>query len=53
MSRLVFHVIEKRAGRVALVFDVLAALGMMLMGATLIIAAIGFRAIGRDFMVRS
>src|SRR5436305_5887442 len=34
-------------------FEVLAALGMILLVATLIIAAIGFRAIGRDFMVRS
>ena len=34
-------------------FEVLAALGMILLVATLIIAAIGFRAIGRDFMARS
>jgi iron(III) transport system permease protein len=34
-------------------FEVLAALGMILLVATLIIAAIGFKAIGRDFMVRS
>jgi iron(III) transport system permease protein len=34
-------------------FEVLSALGMILLVATLIIAAIGFRAIGRDFMVRS
>jgi iron(III) transport system permease protein len=34
-------------------FEVLAALGMILLFATLIIAAIGFKAIGRDFMVRS
>jgi iron(III) transport system permease protein len=34
-------------------FEVLAALGMILLAATLVIAAIGFRAIGRDFMVRS
>ena len=34
-------------------FEVLAALGMILLVATLIIAAIGFRVIGRDFMVRS
>jgi iron(III) transport system permease protein len=34
-------------------FEVLSALGMILLAATLIIAAIGFRAIGRDFMVRS
>src|SRR3954447_5184520 len=34
-------------------FEVLSALGMVLLAATLIIAAIGFRAIGRDFMVRS
>src|SRR5437667_5914427 len=34
-------------------FEVLAALGMILLVTTLIIAAIGFRAIGRDFMVRS
>ena len=31
----------------------LSALGMILLVATLIIAAIGFRVIGRDFMVRS
>jgi iron(III) transport system permease protein len=34
-------------------FEVLSALGMILLVATLVIAAIGFRAIGRDFMVRS
>jgi iron(III) transport system permease protein len=34
-------------------FEVLSALGMILLVATLIIAALGFRAIGRDFMVRS
>lgn len=34
-------------------FEVLSALGMILLVATLIIAAIGFKAIGRDFMVRS
>jgi iron(III) transport system permease protein len=34
-------------------FEVLAALGMILLVVTLVIAAIGFRAIGRDFMVRS
>jgi iron(III) transport system permease protein len=34
-------------------FEVLSALGMILLAATLVIAAIGFRAIGRDFMVRS
>jgi iron(III) transport system permease protein len=34
-------------------FEVLAALGMILLVVTLIIAAIGFKAIGRDFMVRS
>jgi iron(III) transport system permease protein len=34
-------------------FEVLAALGMILLAATLVIAALGFRAIGRDFMVRS
>jgi hypothetical protein len=32
---------------------VIAALGMILLVTTLIIAATGFRAIGRDFMVRS
>ena len=53
MSKLAFHVIEKRGGRIALVFEMPAALGMMLIVATLIIAALGFRAIGRDFMVRS
>src|SRR3954471_17012791 len=34
-------------------FEVLSALGMILLVTTLIIAAIGFKAIGRDFMVRS
>jgi iron(III) transport system permease protein len=34
-------------------FEVLAALGMILLAATLVIAALGFKAIGRDFMVRS
>ena len=34
-------------------FEVLSALGMILLVVTLIIAAVGFRAIGRDFMVRS
>jgi iron(III) transport system permease protein len=34
-------------------FEVLSALGMILLVATLIIAAVGFKAIGRDFMVRS
>src|ERR1041385_5421729 len=34
-------------------FEVLAALGMILLVVTLVIAAIGFKAIGRDFMVRS
>jgi iron(III) transport system permease protein len=34
-------------------FEVLSALGMILLAATLVIAAIGFKAIGRDFMVRS
>jgi iron(III) transport system permease protein len=34
-------------------FEVLAALGMILLAATLVIAAIGFKAIGRDFMVRN
>ena len=34
-------------------FEVLSALGMILLVATLVIAAIGFKAIGRDFMVRS
>jgi iron(III) transport system permease protein len=34
-------------------FEVLAALGMILLVATLVIAAIGFKAIGRDFMVRN
>jgi iron(III) transport system permease protein len=34
-------------------FEVLAALGMILLIVTLIIAAVGFKAIGRDFMVRS
>jgi iron(III) transport system permease protein len=34
-------------------FEVLSALGMILLAATLIIAAIGFKAIGRDFMVRN
>jgi iron(III) transport system permease protein len=34
-------------------FEVLAALGMILLVVTLIIAAIGFKAIGRDFMVRN
>jgi len=34
-------------------FEVLAALGMILLVVTLIIAAIGFKAIGRDFMVRT
>src|ERR1044071_2243098 len=34
-------------------FEVLSALGMILLVATLVIAALGFRAIGRDFMVRS
>jgi iron(III) transport system permease protein len=33
-------------------FEVLAALGMILLVVTLIIAAVGFKAIGRDFMVR-
>ena len=34
-------------------FEVLSALGMILVVATLVIAAIGFKAIGRDFMVRT
>lgn len=34
-------------------FEVLAALGIILLVVTLVIAAIGFKAIGRDFMVRS
>jgi iron(III) transport system permease protein len=34
-------------------FEVLSALGMILLVTTLIIAAVGFKAIGRDFMVRS
>jgi iron(III) transport system permease protein len=34
-------------------FEILAALGMILLFATLVIAAIGFKAIGRDFMVRN
>src|SRR5438874_4594054 len=34
-------------------FEVLSALGMILLVTTLIIAAIGFKAIGRDFMARS
>jgi iron(III) transport system permease protein len=34
-------------------FEVLSALGMILLVVTLVIAAIGFKAIGRDFMVRS
>ena len=34
-------------------FEVLSALGMILLVATLVIAAIGFKAIGRDFMVRT
>jgi iron(III) transport system permease protein len=34
-------------------FEVLSALGMILLVVTLIIAAIGFKAIGRDFMVRN
>jgi iron(III) transport system permease protein len=34
-------------------FEVLAALGMILLVVTLVIAAVGFKAIGRDFMVRS
>src|SRR5215218_7076819 len=34
-------------------FEVLSALGMILLVATLIIAGLGFRAIGRDFMVRT
>jgi iron(III) transport system permease protein len=34
-------------------FEVLAALGMILLVATLVIAALGFKAIGRDFMVRN
>ena len=34
-------------------FEVLSALGMILLVVTLVIAAIGFKAIGRDFMVRT
>ena len=34
-------------------FEVLSALGMILLVVTLVIAAIGFKAIGRDFMVRN
>jgi iron(III) transport system permease protein len=34
-------------------FEVLAALGMILLVVTLVIAALGFKAIGRDFMVRN
>ena len=34
-------------------FEVLSALGLILLVVTLVIAAIGFKAIGRDFMVRS
>ena len=34
-------------------FEVLAALGAILLVITVAIAAIGFRVIGRDFMVRS
>ena len=33
-------------------FEVLAALGVILLVATLVIAAIGFKLIGRDFMLR-
>jgi iron(III) transport system permease protein len=34
-------------------FEVLSALGMILLVVTLVIAAVGFKAIGRDFMVRN
>ncbi len=34
-------------------FEVLATLGLILLAVTLVIAAIGFKAIGRDFMVRN
>jgi iron(III) transport system permease protein len=33
-------------------FEVLSALGVILLVATLVIAAIGFKVIGRDFMLR-
>lgn len=33
-------------------FERLAALGWMLLGATIVIVAIGYRIVGRDFMLR-
>ncbi len=62
MSKLVLRNLSRRFGSFTAVdgidlseegnFEVLAALGTILLVVTLIIAAIGFRIIGRDFMLR-